>query len=207
MSAASSVRCAVSASVLSTPVFAAAPRASTACSDAIARTWPFGDAVRQPHHAIDQHALLGAPHLRLVRRRRRRVEGRRRQPIDDFLEAGQRRIDRVLRHHARRAIELQHEADRHVGGDRRRAQRIEGVAGRPREQLAVHARSPAAAAGSDRAPASAPSARTASASPPARRAPCADRRPTRPWSACGRRRASRRCSPARRPSTPPTSTA
>ena len=44
----------------------------------------------------------------------------------------------MLRDHARCAIELQHEPNRHVGGDGRRAQRIERVAGGAREQLAVH---------------------------------------------------------------------
>ena len=98
-----------------------------------------GRRARQPHQPIDQHAFFRAAHRRLVAIRRRRVPGRRGQAIDDVLEPRHPRIDGVLRHHPRGAIELQREADRHIGRDRRRAERIEGVAGGPRKELAVHA--------------------------------------------------------------------
>ena len=74
----------------------------------------------QPHHAIHQHALLAAPHFGLIGRRHRRVEDGLGQPVDDFFQAGQRRVHRVLRHHARRAVELQREADGHIRRDGRR---------------------------------------------------------------------------------------
>ena len=125
MSAASSVCCAVSSSVLFTAAFSRAASFDS-LYEAIARTWR-GDApergfvIRQPHQAIHEDALFRTPDRRLVRRRGRRIEGRRRQPIDDVFQPGQRRVDRVLRHHPRRAIELQYEPDRHVRGDRCRA--------------------------------------------------------------------------------------
>ena len=93
--------------------------------------------LRQPHDAIHQHALFGAPHFGFVVARRRLIERRLDQPVDHFAETGQRLIDGVLRHHAGRAIGLQHEADRDVGGDRRRIDRIERFARGAREQLAM----------------------------------------------------------------------
>ena len=45
----------------------------------------------------------------------------------------------MLRDHARRAVELQHESDRHVRGNRARRDRVEGLARGPRKQFAVHA--------------------------------------------------------------------
>ena len=144
MSAASSMRCARSPSAWE-PTAAAAVAGAGAGSESIQlqrRDRPdlrVRRRLRQPHHAIDQHALFGAPHFLLVAAGRRLIEGRPDQPVDHFAEARQRLIDGVLRHHARRAIRLQHEADRDVGGDRRRVDRIEAFAGGAREQLAVRA--------------------------------------------------------------------
>ena len=56
-----------------------------------------------------------------------------------FFQSGQRGIDGVLRHHAGGAVELQNEADGHVGGDGGRAERVEAVAGGAREQFAMPA--------------------------------------------------------------------
>ena len=159
MSAASSACCACSASL------AAASARSRAASlpslnAAIARTCAIRRPRREPHHAIHQHALFGAPDLRFIRRRGRRVERRLRQPVDHFLQSRQRRIHRVLRHHARRAVELQREADRHVRRDRRRADRIEAIARWCAGTVRDAVRSPAAAAESRPAPASAPSVPT-----------------------------------------------
>ena len=196
----------MSSSVLLTAVFARAASFDSFI-DAIARTWLFGDA-RASH-------ITRSTSTRSSARRtaasygvgRRRVQGRRGQPIDDVLEPGQPRV-------RRRAAPPCAPRDRAAARSRssRRRPPSPGSADRTcRRSSAGTARgacpSPADAAGSDRAPVSAPSARPAAASRPARRAPCADRRPTRLWSACGCRRACRRCSPAPPPSTPPTSTA
>ena len=50
--------------------------------------------LRQPHHAIDQHALFGAAHFRFVGARRRLIERRPDQPVDHFAKTRQRLIDR-----------------------------------------------------------------------------------------------------------------
>ncbi len=96
-------------------------------------------AAGQPHQPLDECARRRAADFLLVWRCGRGLNVAARSASMTSVRPGQRRIDRVLRDHARRAIRLQHEPDRHVRGDRRRADRIERIAGVAREQLAVHA--------------------------------------------------------------------
>src|ERR1019366_852424 len=79
-----------------------------------------GGAGGQPSDAIHENALFGAADLGFVGRGGGGVEGGLEEAVDDFLQAGQGGIDRVLRHHAGGAVELQGEADGHIGRNRDR---------------------------------------------------------------------------------------
>ena len=192
MSAASSVCCACSAS----PGDGFGPQARRQLRQLERRDGAHlavGRAGGQPHHAIHQHALLGAADLGFVGRGRRRVEGGLGQAVDDFLQARQRRVHGVLRHHARGAVELQHEADGHVRRHGGRAERIESIAGGAREQFAMAAEARRARRNGVEHLLGHGQLGGLQACWPAPPAPCADWRPSPTSRACGRRRACRRC--------------
>ena len=93
---------------------------------------------RQPHQAIDEHAFFSAAHGGLICARRRLIERRLDQAVDDLAEPRQRLIDGELRLHASGAIRLEDEPDRDVGGDGRGVDGIKSFAGRARKQLTVY---------------------------------------------------------------------